>query len=218
MDNRATQNNRLTAQQKTGFVLLLIFGILAVGLGFLQMRNTIYGPLALRLNPNTVKSTSFLDETTRLQQTDTDRDGLSDYEELEFYQTSPYLPDTDSDGADDKAEIDRGADPLCPEGENCRVNEAPTSTAPELIGSILSEESNPLQLLDGLGAALDPSGVVVRSPDGAPQFDLKAIANDPAALRRLLLNSGKISEEQLRQLDDQTLLSVGQEVLKETRN
>ena len=39
-----------------------------------------------------------LDETIRLQRIDTDRDTITDYQELNFYSTSPYLPDTDSDG------------------------------------------------------------------------------------------------------------------------
>ena len=206
---------RLSRQQKTGFVLLLIFGILAVGLGFLQMRNTIYGPFALGLDTKAVKSSTFVDETTRLQQTDTDHDGLSDYEELEFYQTSPYLPDTDSDGSLDKVEIDSGEDPLCAKGEICRPLEAPTSTQRELVGSIVQEENNPLQFLEGFGQILDPGSAVGSGQAGGPQFDLNAVVNDPVALRKLIASTGKVSPEQLAQLDDQTLLGVAQEVFKD---
>ena len=41
-----TPSSRLTREQKTGFVLLLTFGIVAVGMGALQMRNNIYGLFA----------------------------------------------------------------------------------------------------------------------------------------------------------------------------
>ncbi len=44
--------------------------------------------------------------------TDTDGDGLSDYEEVKVYKTSPHHADTDQDGADDKTEIRIGSDPL----------------------------------------------------------------------------------------------------------
>lgn len=58
-------------------------------------------------------------ELLALQTRDTDRDGLVDYLETDKYKTSPYLPDSDSDGLTDKEEIDRGSDPNCPEGQTC---------------------------------------------------------------------------------------------------
>src|SRR5258708_2817826 len=53
---------------------------------------------------------------------DTDGDGLSDYDEVYVYHTSPYLKDSDSDGIDDKTELKRGTDPNCPEGKQCGPN------------------------------------------------------------------------------------------------
>ncbi len=54
--------------------------------------------------------------------TDTDGDGLSDYEELfDVYGymrspgTNPFMADTDQDGVDDKTELDYGYDPCCPD-------------------------------------------------------------------------------------------------------
>ncbi|MCJ8313883.1 MAG: PQQ-binding-like beta-propeller repeat protein, partial [Saccharospirillaceae bacterium] len=43
---------------------------------------------------------------------DTDFDLISDYDELNVYMTSPLLSDTDGDGINDKQEIDAGLDPL----------------------------------------------------------------------------------------------------------
>ena len=100
MDNQQP-NSGLNSTQKTGFVLLLVFGIMAVGLGFLQMRNNIYNPFAISIFQDESNIDSLLDEQTRLQMIDTDHDGINDWEELNFYETSPYLPDTDSDGAGD---------------------------------------------------------------------------------------------------------------------
>lgn len=59
--------------------------------------------------------------TDALKQKDTDGDGLSDYEEVYTYNTSPYLKDTDGDGVPDGSEIKKGTDPNCKTGETCRT-------------------------------------------------------------------------------------------------
>jgi len=43
---------------------------------------------------------------------DSDKDGISDNDELLIYHTDPLKKDTDSDGYDDKIELDNGYDPL----------------------------------------------------------------------------------------------------------
>lgn len=48
------------------------------------------------------------------QMIDSDNDGLSDYEEIAFYNTNPALFDTDDDDASDFAEVRLGLDPLRP--------------------------------------------------------------------------------------------------------
>ncbi|MFC1721833.1 hypothetical protein ACFL0Z_02890 [Patescibacteria group bacterium] len=45
---------------------------------------------------------------------DSDRDGLTDKEEIEIHKTNPNNPDTDNDGYSDKTEVDGGFDPLQP--------------------------------------------------------------------------------------------------------
>jgi hypothetical protein len=71
---------------------------------------------------------------------DTDGDGLSDYDEINVYKTSPYLEDSDSDGILDKQEILQGTDPNCPTGQVCNVQEAPASSeAPTATSTILNE-------------------------------------------------------------------------------
>lgn len=50
---------------------------------------------------------------------DTDKDGIKDSDEINIYETSPYLPDTDGDGIDDKEELLAGTDPNCPKGKDC---------------------------------------------------------------------------------------------------
>lgn len=204
-----TQQSGLTTQQKTGFVLLLIFGILAIGLGFLQIRNTIYTPFIVRTSEQE-KLPTALDETARLQQIDTDQDGIHDYEELYFYQTSPYLPDTDSDGVSDKDEIDQGTDPLCREGSECVAKEsADADSEPASIGSPLIEETaTPVDIITN---SIGSSGIAASGT--AEGLDLEALLTNPDELRALLLRTGNIEQEALDQIDDATLLELSRELL-----
>lgn len=195
----------LTKEQKTGFVLLLIFGILAVGLGLLQMRNTIYGPFIIRLSDKSDtanQEASLLNDEARLQSIDTDQDGLNDFEELNFYETSSYLADTDSDGLNDKVEIEKGTNPSCPEGETCGVNEfavvVTTSTPPIAL---------PLAAPDMLGASGNP---------GLQELgDLQKVLSDPNQIRQLFLSTGKISADDLSKISDAELMKMVGEIVAE---
>ncbi|PSO45039.1 MAG: hypothetical protein BRC22_01565, partial [Parcubacteria group bacterium QH_9_35_7] len=114
--------SELTIQQKVGASLLVIFGVLAISLGGLQLRNQIYTPFAIEPQAQAQKALAefFNDKEARLRRLDTDKDGLNDYEEINVYNTSRFIKDTDSDGFTDKEEVEQGTDPLCPEGEKCK--------------------------------------------------------------------------------------------------
>ncbi len=72
-------------EQKIGFIFMLIFAILTVGLGGLQLRNTIYGRFVVKkADTNPFASLTNNDEE-RLKNIDTDRDGLTDFEELQQF-------------------------------------------------------------------------------------------------------------------------------------
>ena len=103
--------NSLSKEQKIGVILLSVFSVFAIGLGILQIRNTMYAPFALNKQiPNLVRDDIVSNEA--LMYRDTDKDGLNDFDELYVYATSAYLADTDSDGISDKAEVDKGTNPL----------------------------------------------------------------------------------------------------------
>lgn len=61
------------------------------------------------------------EQLAELKDKDTDRDGLTDYQELYQYGTSIFLADTDSDGYTDHEEVIEGYDALCPAGQNCNL-------------------------------------------------------------------------------------------------
>lgn len=182
-------------EQKTGFVLLFIFALLALGLGFLQLRNNLYRPFALNdeIVPFDKDQVSSIEA---LQYRDTDYDGLNDFEELYNYKTSPYLEDTDSDGLNDGLEIKKGSNPLCYEGREC----TDITDEEEYIASRVSTSTFAGQDLQ------EPSA------EGA---DLEAVLSDPAQVRQILVSAGmdsqlleKLSDEQLMVLVEQTLQSA----------
>lgn len=201
----------LTSQQKTGFVFLLIFGFLAVGLGMLQVRNTIYGPFIVRkeTDQNVNAAQAQLEETMRLQRVDTDRDGLTDYEEMNFYSTSPYLPDTDSDSASDYDEVKGGTDPLCPEGDECGGLLASSGSGIAENVSVLSPLVNDMPELSEVftDSVLGGAGAASASTT-TTELDISALLDKPDELRKMLLESGKISKEVLDTIDDEMLITM----------
>jgi len=206
MDENQYTSHPLTKERKVGFLFLLLFAILTVSIGALQLRNTVYGPFVVR-GPDKNVDTNFIlvDENTRLQQIDTDRDGLNDYEELYFFETSPYIEDTDSDGILDKEEIDAGGDPLCPEGTDCTGEDITETTETVDIGTEISNVDTPSQVIFGQ----DPT----ESLETPPSFDLEALASDPNALRQTILSTGQISPEELEKISDEQLLKTVQGLL-----
>ncbi|OGH59779.1 MAG: hypothetical protein A2725_02050 [Candidatus Magasanikbacteria bacterium RIFCSPHIGHO2_01_FULL_33_34] len=215
MESENYQTRKLSSGQKVGFVLLMVFGILTLSMGALQMRNTIYNPFVIR-PINYLSSQAFIDDSTRLQQMDTDNDSLTDFEELEFYNTSPYLPDTDSDGIDDNIEIENGTNPLCAEGTDCEIL-LDTNTPEEQIAveSPVSVESGAADFLDLLAESVSLSEQIpdeqLPDPDQL-SIELETLMNSPELLRQILLSTGKITEEQLKNVTDEELLKLVKDI------
>lgn len=214
MDN-SQKNLNLSKEQKTGFVLLLVFAMLVVGLGLLQIRNTIYNPFAVDFT--VYEEEAMLNDVEgRLKSLDTDHDGLMDWDELNIYTTSPYLSDTDSDGIDDKKEIEKGLDPLCPQGENC--DQEVTSENPNISSTSTDSNveigSSPLLggVEDTYGLA-ENAGIFANEETGENSYT--AALSDPQILRELLLATGQISEIELAKIDDQTLLNMSKNLLQQ---
>jgi hypothetical protein len=125
---------------------------------------------------------------------DIDKDGLNDFDELYVYSTSPYLADTDSDGIPDKAEVDKGSDPLCPEGQSC----AEVGVSGDAVFSGASFAS----ATSTLGPA--PSSE-----------DLEKILADPAEIRKILLASG-LDKKIIDATSDADLMKMVKDILSAT--
>lgn len=188
---------------RTRKLVILIFTVVGVFLLFLslrQLKNNIYNPFNFtdQKNQNLSSSEAEVLSSYVLQTTDTDGDGLSDYDELYIYGTSPFLADTDSDGVSDLNEIKGGSDPLCAEGQDCYGLSDPSFVVSpdEIAGTNTNETST------------------TKNEDITVIEDIISGQADPAFLRNLLLNNG-FSEEDLSQINDEDLQAAYFEVVSE---
>lgn len=185
----------LSKEQRIGFVLLLIFGIISVLLGVLQIRNRLYKPFALN---NSVPGI-FREELTgvdALRFRDTDNDGLKDFDELYSFGTSPYLYDTFNYGFSDREVIAKGL-PLCPNGgKNC----------PE---GMLAANA------DSLPRTSTSTSVGIEPPPSFDPNEFAALFSNPNELRKVLLQTG-VTAEALSQINDEQLLTMAAQVLSST--
>ena len=104
--------------------VVVLIGVGALGFGAYGIQRQVFGPFDFRVTDNSgdfvpLVINSGEAEIEDLKLIDTDSDSLSDYDEIYVYNTSPYLPDTDSDGYTDSFEISEGSDPNCLPGDNC---------------------------------------------------------------------------------------------------
>lgn len=182
------------------FSFLLIF-ILVISLSIWQLRLKIVNPFQAPDGYN-AQEDNFLTSDSNV---DTDGDGLSDYDEIFVYRTSPYLEDSDGDGILDGEELKRGTDPNCPEGQKCFLS---NEFYVEADDNSLIEENESTDILDeNIGEINIPTEI---NEEELKETLASSITADD--LRQLLLTSGA-DEELLSQISDEDLLASYQEVL-----
>jgi len=189
VENEQPTKSGLSKEQKIGFILLLAFAFLSVGLGVLQIRNTMYSHFALNSQVSGVLKDQ-VNTIDALRFRDTDKDGLNDFDELYVYNTSPYLVDTDSDGIPDGEEVKRGLNPNCPEGQDCSVS----SDTVDQMGSVSSTDAS------------------LAVPADQPAIDLGQAVQDPAQVRKMLIGAG-VSSNVVNKVSDAELMKMIAEIM-----
>lgn len=201
----STDDQGLTHKQRVGIYILIFLIIIILGAWYWQVRRYVvlgmYGsfdPVALK--QEAINAQKLQDNQARLDatyNTDTDVDGLPDWEEMNIYNSSPFLTDTDGDGFDDKQEVDNKTNPNCPEGKEC-------------IGSMTAEQR-----------PVDASASQVSVPNvGQDQLELlkKAFGDNPdtSFLRNQLLNATTNDEQKqvINGLTDQQLVDFYQQMIQ----
>jgi hypothetical protein len=213
MINNDIDNNKKDIWTKIMFGVLVFFGISTLILGILKISTTISSTeLYNQAENEPINSSAGIDNMQKsieeLQASDTDGDGLSDFDELYVYNTSMYLADTDSDGYDDKSEIDGGYDPNCPKGLDCRgtsssVDETTDQTADQTTDQTTDETT---------GQTTDQTTDMSQLPTETKE-QLENLT--PDEIRQLLLATGQINQEDLDKIDDATLMQVMEEILNQ---
>lgn len=204
-----TENERAAWTKKEKFLvsIFLFVGAVTLLLGFLQFYDRkaitiddVFGPPSNTASAQNSASVSYGSAQTGSEDRslDTDGDGLTDYDEVNRYNTSAYLEDSDSDGINDKAEIELGQDPNCPKGKICGF----TSTV----------DTDPIE--NGFTAGI---GSVEDTVPELNSFENNLIrgAVSPEELRAYLSESG-VSSIMLDQIDDDTLMDMYRKTLEES--
>lgn len=193
------QRHELSSEQKVGFLLLMILGVGGLVLGFRSMRSSLYRPFeeqVMEYAGQDFLTSSEAEEKQKEEQKsiDTDGDTLSDYDELYVFKTSPYLPDTDSDGYSDEVEVFSSNDPNCPMGSDC------TAISVEVAGD---DEVDTAQMLEGVGV----DGEQVESLQTQEEIMAYFMSMTPDQIREMLLEAG-VTQEEIDALSDEEIQSL----------
>jgi hypothetical protein len=171
----------------------------------------------------------------QLRAQDSDQDGLTDYEELRVYGTSPFIADTDSDKIADADEVKAGGDPNCPVGKNCTLANAEFATgtrtsSPYAGPEILAIIDNPaeirrllieggvdarvLETIDDQSLQLLAQEALNATTQPTPE-KLELIKNlQPSQIRALLREQG-FADDVLSQITDDQLMAIFQQAYVE---
>jgi len=180
MDN---SSRKLSKGEKWSLVIL---GTATLGIVFLitwQMKETIYSPFEKNPTGEVREKLDPNRDLAELRTRDTDEDTLNDFDELYVHGTSPYLPDSDSDGISDSAEIAAGKDPNCPEGEDCYLLQGDGDATADLEEELDLSEAEKAQLIlelpaDQLRELLLEAGVPAETLNELSDEDLKEMVNN----------------------------------------
>lgn len=219
-DNKPVKSG-LNVGQKIAAGVLAVLAVFVLIMWFVQFKKSISEPFEYKSNKSEEEQASVCqgpdcaeDSEESLRAKDTDSDGLSDWDELYFYKTSPYLEDSDSDGFTDKQEIASDNDPNCPIGRDCygaEIVEGDESVVSDKGGQ---QDSNPLN--NFLPSA--QQGNQLSAPAGAESnFGLESLLGgqlDAETLRQLLLQAG-MGQDILDQFSDEQLMEAYGKTLKQ---
>lgn len=185
---------------KLGFI---VFACLALIFGFIKIKQTI--KITNNLGEEESEQYAQVFQDTKSRVTDTDEDGLTDWEEENTYFTSIYLADTDSDGISDFDELSAGGDPNCEEGRVCG------SDIIDLVEQAQSEASTTKEETTLSDIYSDFSEESLAGMEAMKNGDIPTASQ----MRALLIDSG-ISKDQVDAASDEDLIQLFQEVSTQT--
>ncbi len=212
--NEASDNqvrpSHIGKSQKIAAIFLAFFAVFVVIIWSLQFRQSLIRPLApVNNNTNISSLATEADSEEALKTKDTDNDGLTDWDELNIYLTSPYLEDSDSDGFSDSEEISSDNDPNCPEGRDCYGLSGLETGKTTVDESASSADLGSLAEMLGAGKEADQGSTDTQNTEELLGSDI-----DAATLRQMLIEGG-IDKDMLDQISDEELMKSFKEVVSE---
>lgn len=210
----------LNREQKVSVVLLSICGFFALGLSLYRVQANVYAPFLVDksaiLAAKKIVGPTPAEVDAKKKRTDTDGDGLSDWDEENVYHTNPNLRDSCGDGIPDNIRVITGKNLNCaanqPTSSGVGNGEASgTGTASGVMGLspiysnvVNSGLTNPAVVPQGTvnAAAVDPSG---------SQNMAQTLPRDPQMIRQAL--KGKVDQTKLDAMSDADLLKSYDEAL-----
>jgi len=185
-------------ERKVAILLVLLLGVGGIVLGIRFMGTHLERPLydILYYSGPLADYSTLEQQEYRLKEEqkgiDTDEDGLTDYDELYVYKTSPYIADSDSDGIGDNIEVTSGDDPNCPADRDC--------------GYYFESDDDVLDGNDIIPTVTSPIGASagIDSIEDAASL-LEGLT--PDEIRQILIESG-MDEAALSMVDDEMLTEL----------
>ncbi|MEK7073332.1 MAG: thrombospondin type 3 repeat-containing protein [Patescibacteria group bacterium] len=196
-----TDNAPWAEEHRTVLVGLLLITVVLFVLGAAQIVRSIGAPFTAPTGAYKTVEQVRQEEIAALKVRDTDSDGLSDYDELNIYLTSPYLTDTDSDGVPDGEEVRSGDDPNCPRGQNCGSGASqvgPRQASPQDLTSAPGSRPGSVTPISG-------NTFVGLTPENLETLDVVQV--------RSLLRGAGVPEEVLASFSDEEIMTLFRETL-----
>jgi len=212
-------------QSKTAFRLVAIMaGVAFLGSGWILWR-TISTAAKLPPLPN-ANIPSNEGEIAALKEKDTDGDGLSNYDELFTYGSSPYLFSSAGDEVSDGEKIRNGQNPNCPKGQSCDVStitigntQTDDTVSVEYLRQVLKLSGAPAATVD----AADDAAILALYQEATKTAGTNNNTNTTPSLSTLsglkateirsLLQQSGVDAKTLQSVDDKTLEAVYQEII-----
>jgi len=209
-------NVSFTLGQKVSAGVLVSVIIVILFFGFSRLKKNIEAPFDLFVNASIPKVLSEEEkELSELRNKDTDEDGLNDYDEQYIYQTSPYIQDSDSDGIDDKKEIENGSNPNCPAGQDCGIIDSGSIEVPSQQ-EVENVPFSQTEVFNMGGGGFSGIGGIEQPVVNEVSFVLPE--NLPALEIRELLRQAGMAEDVLSQITDEQLVQSYQKALLQGQN
>lgn len=193
-------SSRPVHENKIAILILAVLFVVIIVAWVASLSNKLSQPFSPRISNETTAHCVGGDcpagEEDNLKLKDTDRDGLSDWDEINVYNTSPYLEDTDSDGIGDQDEVRVGMDPYCV-GEDCGA------------GNMITDIKMEVE---------DEEGEDAKNDSSSPETDLSEMDSEQGVelLREALIQAG-MEKELLDQISDEALITSYYEILSEQK-